>query len=245
VKLDDHCGCFPTGHHYPGIAHRLKVRAVGIVDGVDGDDSSVDQTIAFLDTETTGTDSKTDRIIEVGIVIAKGGSIVSRHSWLINPGMPIPAGSTEVHGIKDEDVAEKPSFAEVGEAILDALRDAIPAAYNASFDRGFLLNELERNGVQVSDPPPAVRRGVVWLDPLVFARELYKGKGVSRALGAVADRLGVALDRAHRATDDAEAALMVLYKMADDSRIPQGYAAFVQEQRRLERQQEEARRFWR
>ncbi len=223
----------------------LKVRAVGIADELDGDSRWAEQPIAFLDTETTGTDSKTDRIIEVGIVIGKAGEILSRHSWLINPKMPIPAGATEVHGIKDEDVADKPEFGELAEEILQCMHGAIPAAYNASFDRGFLVNELQRSGVQPADPPPSVRRGVVWLDPLVFARELYKGKGESRALGAVAERLGVPLNQAHRATDDAEAALNVLYKMAEDSRIPQGYAAFVQEQRRLERQQEEARRFWR
>jgi DNA polymerase-3 subunit epsilon len=61
----------------------------------------------------------------------------------------------------------------------------------------------------------------------------------------VAERLGIALDQAHRATDDAAAALEVLYKFADDPRVPKTYAAFVQEQRRLDREQEQARRFWR
>jgi len=60
----------------------------------------------------------------------------------------------------------------------------------------------------------------------------------------VAERLGVSLERAHRATDDAEAALQVLYALAADPRMPRGYAALIQEQRRLDRGQEEARRFW-
>jgi DNA polymerase-3 subunit epsilon len=245
MKSIDPCGCFPTGRHYPGIANVLKVRAIGIADEFDADSVWRAQPIAFLDTETTGLDSKTERIIEVGIVIGKEGAVIARHNWLINPGIPIPAASSDVHGIKDEDVADKPSFADVAPEIMDALGGSIPAAYNASFDRGFILSELERAAYEPSDPPAAVRRGVVWIDPLVFARELYKGKGESRALGAVAERLGVTMGQAHRATDDAEAGLMVLYKMAEDSRIPQGYAAFVQEQRRLEQQQEEARRFWR
>ena len=63
------------------------------------------------------------------------------------------------------------------------------------------------------DPPPAMRREVDWIDPLAFARELYKHED-SRALGDMAARLGIALDNAHRATDDAEAALRVLYALA-------------------------------
>ena len=120
--------------------------------------------------------------------------------------------------------------------IVDALRDALPAAYNASFDRRFLHAELSRAGYQDDNPPPGIRQKIAWLDPLVMAREIYKGRGESRALGAVAERLGIPLDNAHRATDDAEAALRVLYAFAEDPRIPKTYASLIQEQRRLERQ---------
>ena len=51
--------------------------------------------------------------------------------------------------------------------------------------------------------------------------------------------------RAHRATDDAEAALQVLYTFAKDPRVPRAYGGLVQEQRRLLRQQDEARKLWR
>ncbi len=245
MKQIDTCGCFPTGKHYPGIAHLIKVGAVGVASEIDPDSRWVDHPIAFVDTETTGTDSQVDRVIEVGIVIGRGGEVESRHSWLINPEIPIPDESRKVHGISDEDVAEKPSFGEVAGDIVAAFRGALPAAYNADFDRGFILAELERAGYQEEEPPPAIRSEVVWLDPLVWARELFKGKGESRALGAVAKRLGISLERAHRATDDAEAALRVLYAIAEDSRVPQGYAALMQEQRRLARIQLEAQRFWR
>ncbi|MBW2456688.1 MAG: 3'-5' exonuclease [Deltaproteobacteria bacterium] len=245
MKQIDTCGCFPTGKHYPGIAHLIRVGAVGVATELDPDSRWVDHPIAFVDTETTGTDAQVDRVIEVGIVIGRGGEVEARHSWLINPGIPIPDESRKVHGISDDDVAGKPSFGEVAGAIVAAFRGALPAAYNADFDRGFILAELERAGYQDEDPPPATRSEVVWLDPLVWARELFKGKGESRALGAVTKRLGISLERAHRATDDAEAALKVLYALADDSRVPRGYAALMQEQRRLARIQLEAQRFWR
>jgi DNA polymerase-3 subunit epsilon len=243
VKVSDPCGCFPTGRHYPGIAHLVRVRAVGIATEFAADASWQDTVIAFVDTETTGRDPERDRLVEVGIVLGASGHIRERKSWLIHPGMPIPKESSDVHGIKDEDVADKPPFAEVLPEILATLRDAIPAAYNAAFDRAFLLAEVSRAGALPTDPPPALRREVDWIDPLVFARELYKEEQ-SRALGEMAQRLGISLERAHRATDDAEAALRVLYAFGKDPRVPRGYAALVQEQRRLGRIHEEARRFW-
>ncbi len=245
MKIIDHCGCFPTGRHYPGIAHLIRVRVEGLADEFDPDVAWIDQPIAFLDTETTGTDARVDRIIEVGIVIGVAGTITAKHSWLINPGIPIPQESTDVHGISDDQVADKPAFAEVAADIVNAFRNALPAAYNAEFDRAFLHTELQRAGYHDDNPPPAVRQKVSWLDPLVLARELYKGKGESRALGAVAERLGISLQNAHRATDDAQAALQILYAFADDPRIPKTYAALLQEQRRLQRLQLEAQRFWR
>lgn len=246
MKLLDPCGCFPTGRHYPGIAHLIKVRAVGVAAELDAGSPWVDYRIAFIDVETTGRDPLVDRVIEIGIVIGRGGQIFEeeRRSWLVHPGIPISADSTAVHGITDADVADKPSFAGVAAEILAFLGGAIPAAYNATFDRSFLLAELERAGIRPNDPPPAVRRDVIWIDPLTFARELHKTEE-SRALGDMAARLGITLVQAHRAIGDAEAALRVLYAFAKDPRVPRAYGGLIQEQRRLVRLQDEARRQWR
>ncbi|NUP11596.1 MAG: 3'-5' exonuclease [Polyangiaceae bacterium] len=244
MKVSDPCGCFPTGRHYPGIAHLIRVRAIGVASEIEAEASWVESAIAFIDTETTGRDPTRDRVIEVGIVIAKGGVIVDRMSWLIDPGMPIPEESTAVHGIKDDDVRGKPAFAAVLPEILAFVVGAIPAAYNAEFDRAFLRAELSRVEGAPTTLSPAFRRDVEWLDPLVFAREIYRDEQ-SRALSEMAQRLGINLEKAHRATYDAEAALQVLLALAKDPRLPRGYAALLQEQRRLARQFEEARRFWR
>ncbi len=243
MKISDPCGCFPTGRHYPGIAHLIRVRAIGVATEFDAEAPWHDSVIAFIDTETTGRDPEVDRLVEVGIVLGRGGEVFERRGWLIHPGIPIPAESSAIHGIKDEDVADKPAFADVFPEILAFLGNAIPAAYNASFDRAFILAAVARMGIEVAEPPPALRREVDWVDPLVFARELYKEEQ-SRALGEMTQRLGIALENAHRATDDAEAALQVLYAFGKDPRVPRGYAALVQEQRRLGRMHDEARRFW-
>jgi len=79
----------------------------------------------------------------------------------------------------------------------------------------------------------------------VWARELQQGEK-SRALGEVAARLGIAQENAHRASDDAQTALLVLLALARDVRVPRTYAALVQEQRRLALAQADERRLkWR
>src|SRR5262249_6987607 len=120
-SLADGCGCFPTGRHYAGIAHLIRIQAIGVVEGFDADVSWDDLPIALIDVETTGKDGAVDRIIEIGIVVGRGGEVVERFSWLINPGCPIPEESRAVHGITDEMVADKPPFAAVAAEILAAL----------------------------------------------------------------------------------------------------------------------------
>ena len=127
-----------------------------------------------------------------------------------------------------------------------ALGGCIPGAYNAPFDRAFLVNEFARAGHKPEGdvaPCPALRRDVEWVDPLVWARELQREER-SKSLGEVAARLGVALENAHRASDDAEAALRVLYALAADDRVPKMLAPFIQEQRRLSQLQADERRRW-
>jgi len=158
----------------------------------------------------------------------------------------MPEEARVVHGISDADVKDKPPFAAIVTEIAAALEGCIPAAYNAPFDRAFLVNEMTRAGYAASPGRalvPAVRRDVDWVDPLVWAREIQREEK-SKALGDVAARLGVPLENAHRASDDAEAALLVLYRLAADPRVPRMHGAFVQEQRRLSQLQSDERRFW-
>jgi len=243
-SLTDGCGCFPTGRHYAGIAHLIRIAAIGVVEGFDGETSWVDLPIALIDIEATGLDGNVDRIIEIGIVFGQKGEVTGRRSWLINPGCSISEEARAVHGISDEMVADKPPFAAIAAEVAAALRGVVPAAYNATFDRLFIQSELERAGYQREQLPASLAANVEWIDPLVWARELHeleKGK----SLVEVSARLGITLETAHRATDDAEAALRVLYAFAKDIRVPKSYAGLAQEQRRLLRLQDEERNRWR
>lgn len=239
----DGCGCFPTGRHYPGIAHLLKVAIRGLAEGFAADTSWQEIDIALLDVETTGRDASVDRVVEVGIVVGRHGEVVARYNWLINPGIPIPAEVTAIHHITDEMVADKPRFEAVASEIAQALRGCIPAAYNALFDRAFMMSEFARAKSDTTGVP-ALTREVEWMDPLVWARDIQDGEK-SRSLGDVAARLGVKLDNAHRAQDDAEAALRVMYLLGRDARVPRAYGAMIQEQRRIAGIQADARRMWR
>jgi DNA polymerase III subunit epsilon len=241
--LSDACGCFPTGRHYAGIAHLLKVTIRGLAVGFAQDAPWQEIDIALLDVETTGRDASVDRVVEVGIVVGRNGDVVARYNWLIHPGMPIPAEVTAVHGITDEMVKDKPRFEDVSSEIAQALRGCVPAAYNALFDRAFMMGEFARAKADGSGVP-ALTRDVEWIDPLVWARDIQHDEK-SRSLGDVAARLGVKLEQAHRASDDAEAALRVMYALGRDARIPRAYGAFVQEQRRLSQAQADQRRMWR
>jgi DNA polymerase-3 subunit epsilon len=237
VALDG-CGCFPTGRHYAGIAHLLRAVTRGLVEELAHDAPWVELPIALVDVETTGKDASVDRVVEVGIVVARGGQVVERRNWLVNPGRPIPKEASDVHKISDDDVKDAPTFDRVAAEVMALLSGCVPAAYNAAFDKAFLTNELARAGV-------TLRRDVEWLDPLVWARELQQGER-SRALGEVAARLGIALENAHRAMDDAEAALRVLFALGRDVRVPGTYGALVLEQRRLSLAQADERRLkWR
>ena len=173
----------------------------------------------------------------------RDGAVAGQQSWLINPGRPIPEEAFQIHGISDQDVAEQPRFEQVAAELVAALRGRVPVAYNAEFDRGFLLAEFSRVATAPGRPPPALRKEVIWIDPLVWARELQK-EARGKSLVEVCARLGIEIGQAHRATDDAAAALQVLLRFEQDPRMPATYAALLQEQRRLARAFEEHRR-WR
>lgn len=229
------CGCFPTGRHYPGIAD-LIAEAIQNVEGLcqefEPGSSWEDIPIVVVDFETTGRDPQTDRVIEIGLVTFTNGKVTQRESLLVNPGIPVPEDSRAVHGITDEELEGAPDFPNVMPRVLDLLSGKLPVAYNAGFDRGFLLAEITRaapQGMTPADLPPAARDDVAWVDPLVWAREILK-ELKSRRLGDVAKHLGVPLEQAHRAAGDAEATGRVLLALAPQ--MPRVYGELIRLQKR-------------
>lgn len=244
--LDDVCGCFPTGRHYPGIADilaRTVVQVAGLVRELPADQVWSARSFCVIDFETTGLDAEKDRVVEMGIVVFDGGVVTSKRQWLIHPEMSIPDESKAIHGIGDDEVKDAPKFRELVTEIAELLEGHLPVAYNAEFDRKFLHAEFTRAGRAPKDTqPPALRPDVVWIDPLVWVRELQKyEKG--KKLTEVAARMGIALDNAHRADADAEAAGRVLLALAPQ--MPSTYGELVRLQGQYAARQETDFQAWR
>jgi DNA polymerase-3 subunit epsilon len=104
--------------------------------------------IAFIDLETTGINLGTDRIIEIAIVKILTDKTQSIKRKLLNPGIPIPPQSTEVHGITDEMVKDAPSFRQVAHELKQMMDGCDLAGYNSNrFDIPMLMEEFLRAGV--------------------------------------------------------------------------------------------------
>ncbi|MFM8451012.1 MAG: exonuclease domain-containing protein [Haliscomenobacter sp.] len=111
----------------------------------------LDRDLCFLDIESTGLNVVTDRILQLAIVkYPKGGGEVQELSMLINPGIPISLEAMLVHGISPKDVANKPTFAQVGRKIYDFIGNADFAGYNSNrFDLPLLMEEFARIGIEL------------------------------------------------------------------------------------------------
>jgi len=143
----------------------------------------------IFDTETTGLESKSDRVIEIGGVELINNFPTGRTLHLyINPGdRKVHPDALAVHGITDEFLKDKPSFADVVDQIIEFFDGAKWIAHNATFDMGFINAELERLGM-----PPIQSDRVV--DTLAMARR--KHPMGPNSLDALCRRYGI--DNAHR-----------------------------------------------
>ena len=140
----------------------------------------------FLDTETTGLYAdRGDRIIEIGCVEMVNRKLTGAHfHHYLNPGRDSHEEALRIHGISNEFLRDKPVFAAVADDLLAYLAGAEVIIHNASFDLGFLNQELALLG----RPPVSQVLGSV-TDTLVLAKEMFPGK--RNSLDALCDRLGV------------------------------------------------------
>ena len=127
-----------------------------------------------LDTETTGLEpSQGHRIIEIGCVELENRRLTGRHyHQYINPEREIDAGAIEVHGITNEFLADKPSFASIVDEFMDFVDGAELVIHNAPFDVGFINHELRLNG----DRYQKIEQYCGIIDTLVMARNKHPGQ---------------------------------------------------------------------
>lgn len=106
--------------------------------------------IAVIDLETTGINLSSDRIVEIAIVRISPDGEKKVKRKIINPGIPIPPASTEVHGISNEMVKDAPIFKQVANEVKQFIDNCDLAGYNSNrFDIPLLMEEFLRAGMEM------------------------------------------------------------------------------------------------
>jgi DNA polymerase III subunit epsilon len=170
----------------------------------------------ILDTETTGMEPDTDKVIELGLVVFEYqresgaiGRVLGSYNGLEDPGMAIPPESTAIHGITDEMVAgrrlDERAIAQLMEGV------ALVIAHNAAFDRKFVEPRLP---ALASLPWACSFREIAWDEA---------GIG-SAKLEYLAYQYGFFYE-GHRAEVDCRALLEVLRRALPAGRVPAAEAA--------------------
>ncbi len=157
--------------------------------------------IIFFDLEATGTNPQVDRIVEISVAKLSPGGESEVKTRLINPGRPIPADTSSIHGIRDEDVANEPGFNSIATSLYLYFKNCDIARYNIiKYDIPLLYAEFKRCGLDFST------EGRCILD----AQHIFH-KMEPRTLGAAMKfYCGKELEDAHSAEADVLATISVL-----------------------------------
>ena len=106
--------------------------------------------IVFIDLETTGMNLSTDRIVEIAIIKVFPDGAKTVKQKLLNPQMPIPKNSSEIHGITDDKVKDAPTFKQVANELKQFIDDSDFSGYNSNrFDIPLLMEEFLRAGMEI------------------------------------------------------------------------------------------------
>ncbi|MDN6301811.1 MAG: exonuclease domain-containing protein [Dermabacteraceae bacterium] len=209
--------------------------------------SWIDAPLLGFDTETTGTNVASDRIVTVALVhsVGPGRENETVATWLIDPEMDIPEPAQRVHGISTEHarahgMKAADALDEVAAMIADALAKDTPlVAFNINFDLSILENELTRLGL----PTLTQRLGhdiAPVIDGLVIDRGVDRYRKGKRTLTDVLAHFGIEQDgRLHTADVDVSATLDVVRAIA--AKYPKVAASSLEE---LHREQTAWHRRW-
>jgi len=181
----------------------------------------IDGPLACWDTETSGIQVETDRIVTATVGTLQPGTPwqVNTRSWLINPGVDIPDEATAIHGITTLQAKE---HGEDPIGALDIIAHDLARLFlahipvvgtNVCFDFTILDRELRRHGLPTLDERIGRPIGPI-VDVLVLDRWLDPYRKGGRKLTDLCAQYGVKIDGAHDSAFDALAAARVAYRMA-------------------------------
>jgi len=165
--------------------------------------------VVVLDFETTGLSSEYHRVIEVGAVVVRDGTIVDSFSQLMNPDQYIPYFISNLTGITNEMVEDKPSPQKVMPKLKKFIGKRPIVAHNASFDYKFLRAEMSRARIKVNNP---------MLCTMLLSRRLIPSCSSYR-LGSIARHLNIKAYGLHRALSDVNVTAQIwdhLYRVVSE-----------------------------
>lgn len=152
-----------------------------------------------LDLETTGLDVENDAIIEIGAVRLRDGQVIEEYSTLVNPGFVIPAETTHITGIHQDDLRHAPLLTTVLPDVTAFVGNAPVIAHNVKFDISF----MRRFGTLKSNLP---------IDTFDLASILLP-RTPRYSLSSLAAVFEIDLENAHRALDDARATAILYWHL--------------------------------
>ena len=153
-----------------------------------------------MDLETTGLSPLIDKIIEIAAIKITPQNGVEIFSELINPEIPIPEYTIDIHGISDQMVESAATIRETLPNFLEFIEDLPLIAHNAKFDLGFLIFQMH----QLELP---LKRNKIYCSVHQSRKSIEDCENYK--LGTLAKFLDVALESHHRATDDALASMRI------------------------------------
>ena len=157
--------------------------------------------LCFFDLETTGTNISQDRIIEIGVIKLMPNGEVIRKANLINPTVPISADSTAIHGITNEEVADKPKFKELAKEYARFFEGADLSGFNIlKFDVPMLVEEFLRADVEFD----YARKRIIDSQKIFH---LMEKRNLAAAVKFYCHRN---MENSHSAESDAEASMDIL-----------------------------------
>lgn len=175
-----------------------------------------------LDFESSGVDVFNDRIVTAAVVQVRPGARPRTGTWLIQPGIPVPTGASDIHGWTTEKIAAAPNAMDPAQALFEIganlaypLLHQIPLVlFNAPFDLTLFETECARHGVPTLAERLDGRPIAPVLDPMVIDKELSRRRGKRRLLD-VCGHYQVLHGGAHDAAADALAALRLVPVMVE------------------------------
>jgi DNA polymerase-3 subunit epsilon len=154
-----------------------------------------------LDLETTGLEVTTDRMVSAGAVCMVGGRLFLADvlDMLVDPGIPIPAAATRIHGIDRAMLQGAPPPSVAVDRLTALAAGRVVVGHNIGFDLAVLRAEAARTGHPV---PGWLAPGGLVLDTLRLAARLDPDRP-ELDLEAIASRYGIAVSGRHTALGDA------------------------------------------